>query len=96
MHAFTSDGTRHMEYARTQGSFDDLPLDRILTALDQPTARGAPGAGVADHAFVAPVDTGEASQHAPVDPSGSIRLSTRLNDAPAHVGSGSVSCRSIA
>lgn len=38
--------------------------------------RVAPGAGVADHAFVAPVDTGEASQHAPVDPSGSIRLST--------------------
>jgi hypothetical protein len=46
MHAFTSDGTRHMEYARTQGSFDDLPLDRILTALDQPTAAWPPARGL--------------------------------------------------
>lgn len=33
MHAFTADGTRHMEYVGT--TFDDLPLDRILAALDQ-------------------------------------------------------------
>jgi len=58
MHAFTSDGTRHMEYVRDHGSFDDLPLDRILTALDQTYGGMAPGVAVADDAFVAPADTG--------------------------------------
>ncbi|SFA75274.1 Transglutaminase-like superfamily protein [Nocardioides alpinus] len=71
MHAFTSDGTRHMEYVRDHGSFDDLPLDRILTALDLTYGRMAPGVGVADDAFIAPADAREATEHAPVDPSGS-------------------------
>lgn len=69
MHAFTSDGTRHMEYVRDHGSFDDLPLDRILNALDQTYGRMALGVAVADDAFVAPADTGEATEHAAVDPS---------------------------
>lgn len=56
-----------MEYVRAHGSFDDLPLGRILTALDQTYGRVAPGAGFADHAFAAPADTGEATEHAPVD-----------------------------
>ena len=71
MHAVTSDGTRHMEYVRDHGSFDDLPLDRILTALDQTYGRMAADAGVADDAFIAPASTGEATEHAPVDRSGS-------------------------
>jgi len=33
MHAFTADGTRHMEYIREHGVFDDLPLATILAAL---------------------------------------------------------------
>jgi transglutaminase-like putative cysteine protease len=30
MHPFDAAGKRHMEYVRQRGSFDDLPLDRIL------------------------------------------------------------------
>lgn len=33
MHAFTADGTQHMEYVRERGVFDDLPLTTILTEL---------------------------------------------------------------
>lgn len=33
MHPYTSDGTKHMEYVRDHGVFDDLPLDVILTEL---------------------------------------------------------------
>lgn len=33
MHAFTADGTQHMEYVRDRGVFDDLPLAEILTEL---------------------------------------------------------------
>ncbi|NRQ49207.1 transglutaminase domain-containing protein [Aeromicrobium sp. YC3-14] len=33
MHAFTPDGTQHMEYVRDRGVFDDLPLTEILTEL---------------------------------------------------------------
>ncbi len=33
LHAFTADGAQHMEYVRDRGVFDDLPLDAILTAL---------------------------------------------------------------
>lgn len=33
MHAFTGDGTQHMEYVRDRGVFDDLPLTAILTEL---------------------------------------------------------------
>ncbi len=31
MHAFDQAGNRHMEYVRQRGSFDDLPLDQILS-----------------------------------------------------------------
>lgn len=31
MHAFDQAGNRHMEYINERGSFDDLPLDRILS-----------------------------------------------------------------
>ena len=30
MHPFDKAGNRHMEYVNQRGSFDDLPLDRIL------------------------------------------------------------------
>ena len=33
MHAFTGDGTQHMEYVRERGVYDDLPLAAILTEL---------------------------------------------------------------
>ncbi|OIJ28051.1 transglutaminase-like domain-containing protein [Nocardioides luteus] len=33
MHAFTADGTQHMEYVRERGVFDDLPLVTILAEL---------------------------------------------------------------
>lgn len=33
LHAFTGDGSRHMEYVRDHGCFDDLPLEEIATAL---------------------------------------------------------------
>lgn len=33
LHAFAGDGSRHMEYLRDRGQFDDLPLDDILDAL---------------------------------------------------------------
>ncbi|QHE74093.1 transglutaminase family protein (plasmid) [Rhodococcus sp. ZPP] len=33
LHAFTADGTQHMEYVRERGVFDDLPLIAILTEL---------------------------------------------------------------
>ncbi|WP_460871782.1 transglutaminase-like domain-containing protein [Nocardioides pakistanensis] len=50
-------------------SFDDLSLDRTLTALDQAYGRMTPGLGVADDTFAAPADTGEATEHAAVNPS---------------------------
>lgn len=31
MHPFDQGGNRHMEYVRQRGSFDDLPLDRIVS-----------------------------------------------------------------
>lgn len=31
MHPFDQSGNRHMEYVRERGSFDDLPLDQILS-----------------------------------------------------------------
>ena len=33
LHPFAGDGSRHMEYLRDRGQFDDLPLDDILDAL---------------------------------------------------------------
>ena len=35
MHPFDTSGRRHMEYLRDHGSFDDLPLDRILADFDR-------------------------------------------------------------
>lgn len=35
MHPYDSAGRRHMEYLRSHGSFDDLPLDRILSDFDE-------------------------------------------------------------
>ena len=67
MHPFTSEGTRHMEYVHDHGSFDDLPLNRILSALDQTYGRMTAAARVPDDAFVAPATTAETAQHAPVD-----------------------------
>lgn len=51
MHAFTADGTRHMEYVRDHGTFDDLPLDRILAALDQAYGPIVTAAAGVDDAF---------------------------------------------
>jgi len=34
MHPFDEAGNRHMEYVRKRGSFDDLPLERILADFD--------------------------------------------------------------
>lgn len=33
MHAFTADGTQHMEYVRERGVFDDLPFETIVAEL---------------------------------------------------------------
>lgn len=54
MHAFTADGTRHMEYVRDHGTFDDLPLDRILAALDHAYGPTVVAAARPDDAFAAP------------------------------------------
>ena len=35
MHPFDASGRRHMEYLRDHGSFDDLPLERILSDFDE-------------------------------------------------------------
>ena len=35
MHPFDEDGRRHMEYVNERGSFDDLPLERILSDFDE-------------------------------------------------------------
>ncbi|MCE5290475.1 MAG: transglutaminase family protein [Nocardiaceae bacterium] len=47
LHGFTGDGAQHMEYLHDRGTFDDLPLEEILTGLrthygtfiDQPDRR---------------------------------------------------------
>ena len=51
MHPYDQAGNRHMEYVNQRGSFDDLPLDRMLTdfaaiygaAFGQPTTASAAG-----------------------------------------------------
>jgi transglutaminase-like putative cysteine protease len=54
MHPFDVAGNRHMEYVNQRGSFDDLPLDRILADFatiyghDLPTSTSA---SVGDDAF---------------------------------------------
>ena len=71
MHAFTSDGTRHMEYVRDHGSFDDLPLGRILSALHQAYGPMVTAAAGPDDAFTPPATTGETTPEGSVDSSGS-------------------------
>lgn len=71
MHAFTSDGTRHMEYVRDHGSFDDLPLGRILSALHQAYGPMVTAAAGPDHAFTPPATTGKTTPEGSVDSSGS-------------------------
>jgi len=59
MHPFDKVGNRHMEYVTQRGSFDDLPLDRILADFaviyghDVATSAGGPGSAAAagDDAF---------------------------------------------
>ena len=67
MHAFTSDGTRHMEYVRDHGNFDDLPLGRILSALHQAYGPMVTAAAGPDHAFTPPATTGETTPEGSVD-----------------------------
>ena len=67
MHAFTSDGTRHMEYVRDHGSFDDLPLGRILSALHQAYGPMVTAAAGPDDAFTPPATTGETTPEGSVD-----------------------------
>lgn len=71
MHAFTSDGTRHMEYVRDHGNFDDLPLGRILSALHQAYGPMVTAAAGPDDAFTPPSTTGKATPKGSVDSSGS-------------------------
>lgn len=35
LHAFTADGTQHMEYVHERGVFDDLPLKAVLVGLNE-------------------------------------------------------------
>ncbi len=59
MHAFDQSGNRHMEYVRHRGSFDDLPLDQILSdfaeiypaSMVTEDADEAAGAAVTDDLF---------------------------------------------
>lgn len=67
MHAFTSDGTRHMEYVRDHGSFDDLPLGRILSALHQAYGPMVTAAAGPDPAFTPPATTGKTTPEGSVD-----------------------------
>jgi transglutaminase-like putative cysteine protease len=61
MHPFDEAGNRHMEYINQRGSFDDLPLDRILADFaeiyghDVTAADGGPASAQAagDEAFTA-------------------------------------------
>ena len=60
MHPYDKAGRRHMEYVRQRGSFDDLPLDRILAdfAVIYPSATAADGADSHDDPlFAAPDET---------------------------------------
>ena len=67
MHAFTSDGTRHMEYVRDHGNFDDLPLGRILSALHQAYGPMVTAAAGPDDAFTPPATTGKTTPEGSVD-----------------------------
>jgi transglutaminase-like putative cysteine protease len=52
LHPFTGDGSRHMEYVRDHGCFDDLPLDDIASALRAAypiSALDASAADIDDH-----------------------------------------------
>lgn len=51
MHAFTANGSQHMEYVRERGVFDDLPLQEILDALRTTYGPTIAGSVVVDDAF---------------------------------------------
>jgi len=56
MHPFDEVGNRHMEYVKKRGSFDDLPLERILADFEviygpRPLAGGRSAVDVGDEAF---------------------------------------------
>lgn len=51
MHPFDTSGRRHMEYLRSHGSFDDLPLERILADFDRHYPGFFETPGVADPGF---------------------------------------------
>lgn len=64
MHPYDQAGRRHMEYVRQRGSFDDLPLDAILTdfAVIYPSATAADGVDSEDDPlFAAPDETDSGS-----------------------------------
>jgi transglutaminase-like putative cysteine protease len=52
MHPYDAAGNRHMEYVRSRGSFDDLPLDAMLATFAEVYPRHADAA--ADRADDAP------------------------------------------
>lgn len=53
MHAYDQSGRRHMEYVSQRGSYNDLPLDAILTDFDllYPDLVGTQNDGEIDEAF---------------------------------------------
>src|SRR4051812_46684501 len=61
MHPFDQAGNRHMEYVNQRGSFDDLPLDRILADFAviyprdfvEPSSGGSSAEAAGDEAFAA-------------------------------------------
>jgi len=61
MHPFDKAGNRHMEYVNQRGSFDDLPLDRILADFAviypkdfvEPSSGGGSAEAAGDEAFAA-------------------------------------------
>lgn len=53
-HPYDRAGNRHMEYVRQRGSFDDLPLDRIVADFRQVYPAQRPGRAAAG----GPCDTG--------------------------------------
>jgi hypothetical protein len=55
LHPFDKAGNRHMEYVTQRGSFDDLPLERILADFSElypdPTESSNGAAAAGDEAF---------------------------------------------
>ncbi len=68
-HPFDASGNRHMEYVRQRGSFDDLPLDRIVADFDRvygPWLRRGTDSALGEGDFLADVarETGAPSERA--------------------------------